>query len=445
MTKFLRKILKSNNIIFTVLFLIYCFQAYGVENSNILARKVNYSFVAKGFSKTKVNATIYRTNALISHGDTQYIAYYDPDANVILGKRKHGTNQWELHKTQYKGNVNDTHNVICIAIDGKGYLHMSWDHHCHKLNYCRSVKPGSLELTDKMPMTGRKDGVVTYPEFFNLPNGDLLFLYRDGGSGAGNTMLSRYDVKSEKWSVVQDAFINGEKERCSYTNQIAIDRKGVWHISWCWRETPAAHTNHDICYAKSDDEGKTWYKSTGEKYELPITQKNAEVVVAIPQNSELINQTSNTVDSKGNPFICQYWKPEGDVTPQFHLIFHNGKEWQVRQITKRKTPFTLADIGKKPIQISRPKVLIGRNDRVYVIFRDVERGDGVSIAVADAPNYDKWTIEDISNTKLGPWEPAYDPYLWHRFGILHIFHQSVEWMDAKKEPTDISVLECTLK
>ena len=53
-----------------------------------------------------------------------------------------------------------------------------FDHHGHPLNYCRSIAPGSLELGDKMPMTGVDEGNVTYPEFYPLSGGDLLFVYR---------------------------------------------------------------------------------------------------------------------------------------------------------------------------------------------------------------------------------------------------------------------------
>jgi hypothetical protein len=68
--------------------------------------------------------------------------------------------------------------------------------------------------------------------------------------------------------------------------------------TWVWRETWDVATNHDICYAKSVDGGKTWQKSGGEKYELPITAASAEYACRVPQKSELINQTSMCVDSK---------------------------------------------------------------------------------------------------------------------------------------------------
>ena len=94
---------------------------------------------------------------------------------MVLARRALGSADWEIRKTRYKGNTRDAHNTISIIVDSTGVLHMSWDHHCNPLNYCRSKKHGSLELTDPMPMTGRKENKVTYPEFYNLPGGGLLF------------------------------------------------------------------------------------------------------------------------------------------------------------------------------------------------------------------------------------------------------------------------------
>lgn len=121
-----------------------------------------------------------------SHGEMQFLAYYDEEGFVVMARRKMGSENWEIKRTPYKGRVEDAHNGISIMVDGEGYLHMSWDHHVDSLNYCRSLEPGSLELSSKMPMTGKNEGRLTYPEFYRLPDGNLLFLYRDGSSGNGN-------------------------------------------------------------------------------------------------------------------------------------------------------------------------------------------------------------------------------------------------------------------
>ena len=203
--------------------------------------------VAKGYSCTSVNTTIFRNNSLVTHGDEQYISYYDADGYLVLGKRKLNSKQWTLHRTQYRGNVKDAHNIISIMVDGEGYLHVSFDHHGHKLNYCRSIAPGSLELGDKMPMTGVDEGNVTYPEFYPLTDGDLLFVYRSGSSGRGNLVMNRYSLKDHKWARVQDVLIDGEDKRNAYW-QLYVDEKGTIHLSWVWRETrlrrPGRHLRH---------------------------------------------------------------------------------------------------------------------------------------------------------------------------------------------------------
>lgn len=401
--------------------------------------------IATGWAKNSINATIFRTNSVTTHGDTQYIAFYSEDSHVVLAKRKLGTTNWQIHKTRYNGNTKDAHNGISIAVDRSGLLHMSWDHHCDPLNYCRSVAPGSLELTDKMPMTGQNENKVTYPEFYNLPDGDLLFLYRDGGSGNGNTMLNSYDVKTQKWSVVQHPLIDGQGQRNAYTNQIAIDKDGNWHISWCWRETGDVATNHDICYAKSTDAGKTWLKSTGEKYILPITADNAEYVRRIPQKSELINQTTMTVDSRGRPLIATYWRPEGTKVPQYHLTYYDGQKWNTAQISRRQTPFTLSGGGTKRLMMSRPKILTDAKDNLYMIFRDAERGSRVSVAICKEPSRISWTFQHLTTDSVGEWEPGFDPILWQRENVIHLFLQKVEQKDRdvlEKVPAQmVSVLE----
>ena len=41
--------------------------------------------VGKGYSCTSVNTTVFRNNSLVTHGDEQYISYYDNDGYLVLG------------------------------------------------------------------------------------------------------------------------------------------------------------------------------------------------------------------------------------------------------------------------------------------------------------------------------------------------------------------------
>ena len=401
--------------------------------------------VAKAWAKTSINAIIFRGSSITTHADTQYLAFYDEQARVVLAKRRLGETNWEIRKTRCTGNVRDPHNSISIAVDGSGVLHMSWDHHGNPLRYCQGVSPGCLELTDKMSMTGLREKKVTYPEFYNLPDGDLLFLYRDGGSGRGDTVLNRYDVRTRKWAVVQHPLIDGQGRRNAYTNGIAIDSNGLWHISWCWRETPDVATNHDVCYAKSPDAGKTWTKSTGAEYTLPITADSAECVWPIAQKSELINQCSMAVDSKGQPYIATYWRKPGEKIPQYYLVYCDAKKWKIAQVGQHKTPFTLSGRGAKYLPMCRPKVLLDSSDRVYVVFCDAERGNRVSIAVSKDKQRKIWQIKDLTAQSVAQWEPSCDITLWQRDNILHLFlqkvHQKEHGLLEDTPPQIVSVLE----
>lgn len=386
--------------------------------------------VGDGYAATSVNTAVFRGSSLATHGDTQYIAYYDGDGYVILGKRRLGSEDWILHRTQYKGKVADAHNVISIGVDGDGYLHTSFDHHGHPLRYAKSVAPGSLELGEMTAMTGSDEQDVTYPEFYTLANGDLIFAYRSGASGRGNLVLNRYDTKSKTWSRVHDVLIDGEGERNAYWQMFA-DPKGTLHLSWVWRETWLVETNHDLCYARSDDGGKTWKRSDGTLYDLPITQATAEKAWEIPQRSELINQTSMTADANGNPFIATYWRDQDSTIPQYRLVWNDGKQWLMNTVGERKTPFSLSGGGTKMIPIARPRIVSDGKKACYV-FRDAERGSKVSVAYTPKLGEKDWTVTDLTDFSVDAWEPSHDLNLWNEQRKLHVFVQASHQGDGEK-------------
>jgi hypothetical protein len=402
--------------------------------------------VAKGWANNSVNAVIFRKNSLSSYKDTQFVAFYNDQMQVVLGKRNLKDTKWQLKTTSFVGNTSDAHCAISIIVDGEGYLHLSWNHHNNKLHYSQSVAPGSLIMSAEMPMIGNKESRVSYPEFYRMPNGDLFFLYRDGGSGNGDLVLNRYHLQEKKWERIQSNLIDGEGQRNAYC-QAAVDEKGVIHISWVWRETPDVASNHDLCYAKSTDGGKTWEKSNGEKYQLPINAATAEYAIKIPQKSELINQTSMTTDEDGNPYIATYWSEIGTHSPQYRVVYRHDNEWKTTQASNRTQGFSLSGGGTKKIPISRPQIMINAVNKkiaAYIIFRDEARGNKVSALVCEDMNHPKWKVLDLSKGNVGQWEPSFDTNLWQTNKTLNLFVQKVAQGDAETSemmpPQEIKVL-----
>ena len=401
--------------------------------------------VGEGWADNSVNAVVFRRNSLASHAGVQYIAFYDKDARVVLGKRRQGASEWQLHPTQYRGNARDAHNSISIIVDGKGILHAAWDHHNNRLHYARGTAPGALALGAEEQMTGRDEASVSYPEFYRRPDGSLLFLYRDGGSGRGNLVVNRYDPAAGNWQRLQENLISGEGQRNAYW-QAFPDASGTLHLSWVWRESPDVASNHDLAYARSRDGGQTWERSSGERYALPITAASAEYAVRIPQHSELINQTSMSADSKGNPVIASYWRDAGSQVPQYRVVAHDGKAWSSHDTGFRKTPFSLSGQGTKAIPVSRPQILV-RGTSVWLLFRDAERGGKASVACTTDLQQGVWQLRDLAGGDLGAWEPSFDTGLWQQQGQLNLYLQPVRQADAEgitsAGPTRVGVLEWT--
>lgn len=399
-----------------------------------------------GWASNSVNTVVFRRNSVVSLGNIQYTAWYNGDGMVMLAKRVLPKGKWKVVTTHFKGNTADAHNDISIMVDGAGYLHMAWDHHNNPLHYVRSRQPGSLELTEEMPMTGRNETKVTYPEFYRLQNGDLLFLYRDGRSGAGNLVLNRYDQRTKHWAQLQDNLIDGEGQRNAYW-QACTDTKGSFHISWVWRESGDVASNHDLCYARSDDGGRSWKKSNGEVYPMPINSSNAEYIARIPQHSELINQTSMCTNEAGSPFIASYWREAGDSVPQYHIIYRTADSWAIQNTGFRKTPFSLSGGGTKRIPISRPQLLCwlaAGKTQLGMLFRDAERNNRLSIALNGDLPAGNWQIKDILQEDLGSWEPSFDTEYWKQYRRLYIFTQRSEQEDGegrgKLEPQPVRIV-----
>lgn len=405
------------------------------------------TIATNGWAANSVNTVIFRKNSLISFKDTQYAAFYDAEQFMVLAKRKQASAHWQTLRTAYQADATDAHKNISIMVDGEGYLHVAWGHHNQPLNYARGVAPGSLTLSQPLPMTGLNEDKVTYPEFYKLPGGDLLFFYRDGQSGNGNLVLNCYSMKLKKWLRVQDNLIDGEKARNAYW-QIAVDGKGAIHLSWVWRESADVASNHDMCYARSVDGGKTWQRSDGGQYSLPITATTAEYAARIPQQSELINQTAMFADEQGNPYIATYWREADQTVPQYHLIYHTDRQWHTANLGFRKTPFMLGGVGTKAIPISRPQIVAWQrkgHTAAAIIFRDEERGSKVSIAVNQDLGTNQWGLSDLSQGSVGSWEPSYDTALWADKHILDLFVQHTTQIDgegrADVEPQPVQVIE----
>lgn len=388
--------------------------------------------IGYAFADDAVNTSIFRVSAIISAGGFQFATYYAPDGSVVVARRDLKGIKWDIAVQAFKGHVADAHNVTVLGISSDGLLHLSYDHHGDPLHYRVSGKPYDIRsFGDAIAMTGQQEEHVTYPQFISAPDGTLYFFYRDGASGNGTLCLNRYDVKSKTWSAVHHPLVDGEGKCNPYWWRPSIAGDGTINLGWCWRDTPNAQTNHDLCFACSKDGGQTWLRSDGKPQALPITRENAEVVEHIPKGSNLINQCSSATDAQGHCHLVQYFN-DADGIPQYFHEWFDGSAWHKNQVSHRTTRFSLSGGGSLAIPISRPEIAIEPGGTVCIITRDAQLGGGIRLYEASAP-YEKWSAVDVLHEDLGNWEPMYDLSRLAGGGILSLFVLPVKQGNHERE------------
>ncbi|MBN2022673.1 MAG: BNR-4 repeat-containing protein [Pirellulales bacterium] len=444
-----------------------------------------------GYATSKINATSFKQQSLTTFDAPdgtkyQFVSYYDASEKLVVGRRTmldSGWSDWYLRRTAFtSNNINDAHDVSSIAVDGDGYLHVSWGMHNNSLLYTRSATPaiGEAAFTLVGDTVGNSGGLrsefsltsgVTYPMFHNVPgSGDILFSYRTGVSGNGDAQLFRWNNAADQWNPVRASttapWIDGDYAGDSlpsvnaYTNYAAWDDQGRLHVTWTWRtggDSPTPfkdyQSNHNLMYAWSPNQGVDWYRQDGTLYERSgahaIDESNASPVVAIPEGSSLINQTHMATGPDGTVYVASWWAPnaaEGDHLRQYMLAWRDGDTWRTSRITHRNPENTNAsgvsqrvpESALSDFRMSRPIVLVDDSDRVIVAFTDWQRNKKLTVAYSEDADRDDWQIFELPTWNMGSWEASLDVNRWKNDGVMSLFYQVV---DVGQSASTVSVLE----
>lgn len=390
--------------------------------------------LGKAWAGNTVNTVIFRHHAIFTQGELQYTAFYVNETTLRVVQRNLTNKEINISDLPGQYNLRDAHNSISLGIDRAGYLHLSFDHHATQLRYKRSLTPHNIEQwSEDQPMTGQYEDKVTYPTFI-LPRAGypLTLLYRDGTHNKGCARLKTYDEKTSSWHDRPTPILAGVEQKPwtsnAYWNHPAIASDGSLHISYVWRTGTVGVeqlvNNINIGYAWSPDNGYSWFTASGQPYNLPITPAVAEVIWPISAGSNLINQCSMALDINDLPHIVFYSNDENGI-PQYQHLWFDGKTWRNNYISTRTEAFNLAGGGTLQIPISRPDIVIDKDDNVYVIYRGDITQDHMAVTCLKSPGY-AYTPEDtkiITNESVGFSEPIIDRTRWQQEKLLTMLIQ----------------------
>lgn len=461
-----------------------------------------------------INGLSFQQNPLVTFNGWQYIVYYNGSRHVCIGRRQLPSGSWSVVElTDYTlSTTTDAHNVVTMGIcPNDGTIHLSFDHHSQELNYRVSdtgaaTNPESVTWNASLfnsvrsyLVSGQTISSVTYPRFWQTPDGDLQFGYRAGGSGNGDWYMVDYTAATGLWSNNRQVInrsgsysdsLGSSSTRNAYMNPPGYDPAGNLHVTWTWRES-AGGANHDIMYAYSDDGGITWYNNnnlpgrfqigTGNTFSQSMFSlswglNESEVigdtsigqlirvnspdvtVVDLDRYYGMMNQQAQTIDAQGRVHVVMFhctpetyngysysiWGPIG-ARRYYHYWRDAQGNW-----TRNQLAFDTGDVSS--FVGSRPKIFIRDNGDAFVIYQawqsanlsgtDIYIDDGdLVIQAATAAN--QWTDWQIIRVEDGPFisEALADPYRFED-GILSVMMQDSP--SSNGDSTPLRVLDFQL-
>ncbi len=329
-----------------------------------------------------------------------YVAYYGRGGQLKVARKPLVGCVWTMIEFPYTQTDPDSHRSANIAISPNDRrIHVIWGLHADEFNYIISdidnatdvpVAEFNVDLFDsrRSELTPGEDlGRVTYPRFIVGNNDNLLLFWRRGGSGNGDTFVSEY--RNGTWSGQRGAIrgtsgedYQGSTSRNAYLNTVTYGNDQL-HMTWTWRETSGAQTNHDLMHAYSTDNATSWLNSYGTvvgtsgagSFKINL---NSDVMFQQVRNGTVANQCGQTMTSDG----------------RVHVIhrYDNGYQYHRWGPGVGENDWTAAlGIGANG---GRPRIYAGPNDSLWVVGTN---GNRIRIYAA-AKGSDNW----------GTWSRVYE-------------------------------------
>jgi hypothetical protein len=397
-------------------------------------------------------------DGIVSYGGWQYAVFWDQAGHANIARRELRANSWSiLTLTDYTTTSTDSHNVISVGIcPADGTIHLAFDMHASRLNYRVSVPGAATSPADHAwtpavfgpvvhSITSSDSTSLTYPLFRAVPDGRLQLTIRTGSSGSGNQVLYEHAAGSG-WTYLGE-FIDGQHTRNAYL--FGFEYQGsTLYTTWTWRESSNASTNHDIMYAYSTDYGRTWKNNAGTRVAVTgtsyITEGSPGITVwTIPENSGLINQESQAVDSTGQVHVLASRLP-GNAGNQ--PDFNTARASAVLVHYYRDTHGTWHQIYSGFLEgTSRSQIGVDSSNNIYTVTPDYSAVAGPATkdpaylklritAASAAAGWTDWAVRYTSTSGQDFGDPLLDRAYLASSDILTVYYveyggSRIDWQD----------------
>lgn len=304
-----------------------------------------------------------------------FVGYYSGTRQLSVARLDRRTGQWQRKALADTFEGWDNHNSIALALDRDGNLHVAGNMHASPLVYARTAMPGdlgSLALVNRM--TGENERQATYPTWSTLPDGTLVFRYRDGMSGGGRIIANRLDAGAWRRMGATDLFARrqGDKNLAAYPTAPVKGPDGRFHMAWVWRASADAGASFQVAYASSADLS-TWQGGDGRPVALPIVPGQGDMIDDVPVRAGLSNQLALGFDGAGRP-VVSYVKYDPAGNSQVFNARREAAGWQIVAATDWQGRWELTGRGTVAAQIRAEAVVAQPDGRLRQALRHWKEG-----------------------------------------------------------------------
>jgi hypothetical protein len=397
-----------------------------------------------------VNCVPFRMDAVVTRGTERFATYFDEAGDVSVIRQDLAQGAVERATIPNARKPYDAHQCISMGIDPTGRIHLAFGAHAEPLLVTQSR---TSRLADGFDPPRERFDRATYPMFVTLADGTLAFLYRLGRHNAGSIMVEHLDAGGAGWVPRPGPLLSGLEGPSTsgpYLNTPVVADDGSIYLFVVWRldtrDRPRfGIVNSGIDCVASRDGLRSLATIGGMPLPETVTPADAERVVAVPLDANLINQASAALLGKASPAFLTYWAGS-DGIPQYRFGWRAQDGWRAVPASRFKTTFDLRGSGTLPLPHSRPELLVCRDKRAIVLWRSAECANRLMASILHPPRYSlAWASHQVLvDEDLGFYEPIVDRSAWRARQELTLYVQHCQQGRGRDRRRDIAAAPARL-
>jgi hypothetical protein len=377
------------------------------------------------FADSSINASVFREESILRISEHEYfVALYDADGQAQLIQVRDGvvSARFSVLPRISTPLLGDGHASISLGKSEDGYLHVIYGAHATIPYYARiSVELLHGDSGTNVIMAMPLSQVMTYPQFFNVGS-QLHLWYREDINGEIQRAI--YDASGEMQEIVPERILEPGGAVSVYVNQLAVAGERM-ALTWMYRMPmqDGKVLNEGLYGMVSESPAGGWRAIGGGPLAPPVGRDEALRVLRIPDDRELLNQTSSAFGPDDLLYVTYYSKDDAGIyqiwLAAFDLDQGLRRTWKV---SANPTRFDLVGAGTLVLPLSRPRLHVSET-MVHVIYRQNDQAVVATVSRA----FDSEPVSRLCYqvSQLGAWEPTSSRLHWEKDRLMHVLLQPV--------------------